>query len=64
MNNPFGLFGLASWILERTAFSARTIIETQDALRHRHAATTRVYVQRVSVKRDKHSTSILDRLEV
>ena len=31
---------------------------------HKHAATTRVYVQRVAVKKDKHSTSILDRLDV
>jgi integrase len=36
---------------------------TQDALGHKNAATTRVYVQRVAVKRDKHSTAILDRLE-
>lgn len=36
--------------------------ETQEALGHRNLATTRVYVQRVAVKRDKHSTAILDRL--
>ena len=40
------------------------MIETQGALGHKHAATTRVYVQRVGVKRDRRSTSILDRLEV
>jgi hypothetical protein len=39
-------------------------METQDALGHRHAATTRVYVQRVAVKKDRHSTEILDRLDV
>ena len=50
----------ARWVSESTG----SIIETQDALGHKHAATTRVYVQRVAVKRDKHSTSILDRLNV
>jgi hypothetical protein len=44
--------------------STGSIIETQDALGHRHAATTRVYVQRVVVKKDKHSAAILDRLDV
>jgi integrase len=50
----------ARWVSESTG----SIIETQDALGHKHAATTRVYVQRVAVKKDRHSTSILDRLEV
>jgi integrase len=50
----------ARWVSESTG----SIIETQDALGHRHAATTRVYVQRVAVKKDRHSTSILDRLDV
>lgn len=35
-----------------------SIIETQDALSHKNAATTRVYVQRISIKRDKHSENI------
>jgi integrase len=39
-----------------------SIIETQDALGHRHASTTRVYVQRIAVKRDKHSERISSRL--
>ncbi|HEX8283133.1 MAG TPA: tyrosine-type recombinase/integrase [Pyrinomonadaceae bacterium] len=38
-----------------------SITETQDALGHRNAATTRVYVQRIAVKRDKHSERILGR---
>jgi integrase len=50
----------ARWVSESTG----SIIETQDALGHRHAATTRVYVQRVAVKKDRHSTTILDRLDV
>jgi len=49
----------ARWVSESTG----SIIETQDALGHRHAATTRVYVQRAAVKRDRHSKMIRDRLE-
>ena len=40
-----------------------SITDTQDALGHRNAATTRVYVQRIAVKRDKHSESITRRLK-
>lgn len=39
-----------------------SITETQDALGHRHVATTRVYVQRIAVRRDRHSESILKRI--
>lgn len=39
-----------------------SITDTQDALGHRNAATTRVYVQRIAVKRDKHSSHIAARL--
>lgn len=38
-----------------------SITETQDALGHKNAATTRVYVQRIAIKRDKHSERILKR---
>jgi integrase/recombinase XerD len=38
-----------------------SITETQEALGHRNAATTRVYVQRITVKRDRHSERILGR---
>jgi integrase len=44
----------ARLVAERTG----SIIETQDALGHKNAATTRVYVRRVAVKRDKHSEQI------
>lgn len=44
----------ARLVAERTG----SIIETQDALGHKSPATTRVYVQRISVKRDKHSEAI------
>ncbi|MDQ3684085.1 MAG: tyrosine-type recombinase/integrase [Acidobacteriota bacterium] len=40
-----------------------SITDTQDALGHRNAATTRVYVQRIAVKRDKHSQSIMRRIK-
>ena len=42
---PLGSFMFARWVSE----SMGRIIETQDALGHRHAATTMVYVQRVAV---------------
>jgi integrase len=39
-----------------------SMTETQDALGHRNLATTRVYVNRIAVKRDKHSRQITARL--
>ncbi len=39
-----------------------SITDTQDALGHKNAATTRVYVQRIAVKRDKYSGRITSRL--
>ncbi len=39
-----------------------SITDTQDALGHRNAATTRVYVRRIAIKRDKHSLSVTARL--
>jgi integrase len=50
----------ARWVSASTG----SIIEKQDALGHKRAAATRVCVQRVAVKKDRHSTTILDRLEV
>lgn len=44
----------ARLVAERTG----SIIETQDALGHKNPATTRIYVQRISIKRDKHSEHI------
>lgn len=40
-----------------------SITETQEALLHRHVSTTRVYVQRIAVRRDKHSEKIAKRLK-
>ncbi|MFP5265218.1 MAG: tyrosine-type recombinase/integrase [Blastocatellia bacterium] len=39
-----------------------SFVETQEALDHENAATTRVYVQRITVKADKHSRSIARRI--
>jgi integrase len=39
-----------------------SINETQDALGHKNPATTRLYVQRISVKRDKTSSKVAARL--
>jgi integrase len=40
-----------------------SLTDTQDALGHRNASTTRVYVQRITIKRDKHSGKITRRLK-
>jgi integrase len=39
-----------------------SLTDTQDALSHRNSSTTRVYVQRIAIKRDKHSKRITNRL--
>lgn len=41
-----------------------SIVETQDALGHRNLQTTRVYINRIAVKRDKHSRAISSRLNI
>jgi integrase len=41
-----------------------SFVETQEALDHENAATTRVYVQRITVKIDKHSSKIAERLKL
>lgn len=38
--------------------------ETQEALDHENAATTRVYVQRITVKADKHGSKIAKRIKL
>jgi integrase/recombinase XerD len=40
------------------------IVETQDALGHKNLATTRVYVGRIAVKRDKFGPRITARLKI
>jgi integrase len=39
-----------------------SFLETQEALDHENAATTRVYVERIAVKADKHGDAIAKRL--
>ncbi len=39
-----------------------SFLEAQEALDHENAATTRVYVQRITVKADKHGTKIAGRI--
>jgi len=39
-----------------------SLIATQDALGHKNLATTRVYVQRIGVKKDRFSSRIAERL--
>lgn len=39
-----------------------SIVDTQDALGHKNLSTTRVYVQRIAVRKDRHSAHILERL--
>jgi len=41
-----------------------SFVETQEALDHENAATTRVYVQRITVKTDKHGDKIAKRLKL
>lgn len=40
-----------------------SLAETQEALLHKHVATTRIYVQRIAVRLDKHSERIAKRLK-
>jgi hypothetical protein len=39
-------------------------LEAQEALDHENAATTRVYVQRITVKADKHGRKVASRINV
>jgi site-specific recombinase XerD len=38
-----------------------SLMETQEALGHKNLATTRAYVQRIAVRRDKHSRRVVER---
>jgi integrase/recombinase XerD len=40
-----------------------SFIETQEALDHENAATTRVYVQRITIKADRHTSKISARIK-
>ena len=41
-----------------------SLTETQEALGHKNLATTRAYVRRIAVRRDKHSRRIAERLKM
>jgi integrase/recombinase XerD len=41
-----------------------SFIEAQEALDHENQATTRVYVQRITVKRDRHGSKVADRMKL
>jgi integrase len=41
-----------------------SLLATQEALGHRNLATTRAYVQRISVKRDNYGRRIAARLQI
>ena len=40
-----------------------SLVETQDALDHASISTTRVYVERIVIKKDKFSRTIAERLD-
>lgn len=44
--------------------SSGSLVETQEALGHKNLATTRVYMQRIPVKRDKFGAEIAKRLKL
>lgn len=46
------------------AETSGSFLETQDALGHKNPATTRAYVQRIAVKRDKFGDEIARRLKI
>ena len=48
----------ARWVGEESG----SLLEAQDALGHKNLATTKVYLQRVSIKKDKFSSRIGERL--
>jgi integrase len=41
-----------------------SLSKTQDALGHRHASTTRIYVESIADKTDKYTQHILEALEL
>jgi integrase len=41
-----------------------SFLEAQEALDHENAATTRVYVQRITVKKDRHGRRVSERMKL
>ena len=58
----FHLHQIRHTYLRIVAEESGSLITTQDALGHKNLSTTRVYVQRIGVKKDKFSSKIAERL--
>jgi hypothetical protein len=41
-----------------------SFLEAQEALDHENQATTRVYVQRITVKKDRHGSKVASRIRL
>lgn len=63
LTKRFHLHQLRHTFARIVAEEAQSLPEVQDALEHRNPATTRIYVQRIGVKRDKFSRLINSRLQ-
>ncbi len=61
---PIRLHQLRHTYARMVAVSSGSLTETQEALGHRHLSTTRVYVQRIGVKRDRFSSMIANTLQL
>ena len=64
ITNRFHLHQTRHTFARIVAEEAGSLLEAQEALGHQNPATTRLYVQRVGVKRDKFSRAIKQRLKV
>ena len=61
-NDSFHLHQIRHTYARIVADESGSLIATQDALGHKNLATTRVYVQRIGVMKDKFSSKIVERL--
>jgi integrase/recombinase XerC len=60
----FHLHALRHTYARIVAEESGSMKETQEALGHRNEATTRVYVQRIGIRRDRFSSRVAQRLEL
>jgi len=60
--NDFHLHQFRHTYARIVAEESGSLIATQDALGHKNLSTTRVYVQRIGVKKDRFSSKIVERL--
>lgn len=61
---PLHLHQLRHTYARLVAEQSGSLAETQEALGHRHLSTTRVYVQRIGVKKDRFSSAIATALHL